>query len=91
MRNPAPFAGYLDLGGRAILSASPERFIQVHEGQVTTRPIKGTRPRTTGMNDELLASAKVRRRVTRIPRQSRCKWGHRNMPVVEFGTSLIGR
>jgi para-aminobenzoate synthetase component 1 len=44
-RNPAPFAGYFDLGDFVIASASPERFVQVSGGQVETRPIKGTRPR----------------------------------------------
>src|SRR5262249_51198071 len=44
-RNPAPFAGYLDLGEFAVASASPERFLRVAGGEVQTRPIKGTRPR----------------------------------------------
>ena len=45
-RNPAPFAAYFDLGEFQILSASPERFLQVSSaGEVETRPIKGTRPR----------------------------------------------
>lgn len=42
---PTPFAGYLALPGGAVLSLSPERFIQLHDNQVETRPIKGTRPR----------------------------------------------
>ncbi|MCJ1886027.1 aminodeoxychorismate synthase component I [Pseudomonas sp. LA21] len=42
---PTPFAGYLELPEGAVLSLSPERFIQLHGGQVETRPIKGTRPR----------------------------------------------
>ncbi|MCE4073040.1 MULTISPECIES: aminodeoxychorismate synthase component I [Pseudomonas] len=42
---PTPFAGYLALPEGAVLSLSPERFIQLHGGQVETRPIKGTRPR----------------------------------------------
>src|SRR5207302_4125045 len=33
-RNPAPFAGYFDLGDHAILSASPERFLRVEQGEV---------------------------------------------------------
>src|SRR4029077_12620606 len=45
-RNPAPFGGYLDVGDFAILSASPERFLRVQNGEVETRPIKGTRPRS---------------------------------------------
>jgi para-aminobenzoate synthetase component 1 len=71
-RNPAPFAGYFDLGEFAIASASPERFLHVTSGdgptpdEVATRPIKGTRPRgATPAEDrtnrqELLASAKDR-------------------------------
>ncbi|HEV3437489.1 MAG TPA: anthranilate synthase component I family protein, partial [Gemmata sp.] len=43
--NPAPFAGYFDLGDFQILSASPERFLRVSGDEVETRPIKGTRPR----------------------------------------------
>ena len=65
-RNPAPFAGYLDLGEFALASASPERFVLLRDGEVETRPIKGTRPRgATAEEDgaraaELLASEKDR-------------------------------
>jgi len=44
--NPAPFAGYFDLGDFQVVSASPERFLQVSDDEVETRPIKGTRQRT---------------------------------------------
>ncbi|MFN9625867.1 MAG: aminodeoxychorismate synthase component I, partial [Planctomycetota bacterium] len=44
--NPAPFAAYLDLGDAQIVSASPERFIQVNDRWIETRPIKGTRRRS---------------------------------------------
>lgn len=50
--NPAPFAGYCDLGEWRILSASPERFLQVRGGKVETRPIKGTRPRTNNPEED---------------------------------------
>ncbi|HEY7683849.1 MAG TPA: aminodeoxychorismate synthase component I [Gemmatimonadales bacterium] len=44
--NPAPFAAYLEYEGMYVASASPERFLRVDpDGQVETRPIKGTRPR----------------------------------------------
>jgi aminodeoxychorismate synthase component I len=45
--NPAPFAAFLDGGRWAVVSASPERFLQVdpRTRRVETRPIKGTRPR----------------------------------------------
>ncbi|HEY7423542.1 MAG TPA: aminodeoxychorismate synthase component I [Gemmataceae bacterium] len=65
-RNPAPFAGYFDLGDFVVVSASPERFLRVEDGRVETRPIKGTRPRGATpaedrqQRDELLRSAKDR-------------------------------
>jgi para-aminobenzoate synthetase component 1 len=66
-RNPATFAGYFDLGEFIIASASPERFVRLErDGEVETRPIKGTRPRgATAAEDqariaELLASPKDR-------------------------------
>lgn len=41
--NAAPFAAYMQLGGRTILSASPERLISLDaNGEVEARPIKGT-------------------------------------------------
>jgi para-aminobenzoate synthetase component 1 len=44
--SPATHGAFLDLGrGRALLSVSPELFLAVREGEVETRPIKGTRPR----------------------------------------------
>jgi para-aminobenzoate synthetase component 1 len=45
-RNPAPYAGYFDLGHSQVISASPECFLTVRGGQVETRPIKGTRGRS---------------------------------------------
>ncbi|HEY3011398.1 MAG TPA: aminodeoxychorismate synthase component I [Gemmatimonadales bacterium] len=59
-RNPAPFAGYLDFGELAVLSASPERFLRLDAERrlVETRPIKGTRPRGLGpMHDAALGRA----------------------------------
>jgi para-aminobenzoate synthetase component 1 len=54
-RNPAPFAGYFDLGATQIASASPERFVSVCDGVVEARPIKGTRRRTSGAEADLFA------------------------------------
>ncbi|MBK3471587.1 aminodeoxychorismate synthase component I [Pseudomonas carnis] len=64
---PTPFSGFQSLpDDGAVLSLSPERFVRISEGQVETRPIKGTRPRgLTPEEDaanaaELLASPKDR-------------------------------
>jgi para-aminobenzoate synthetase component I len=43
--NPAPFFAYVNAGDHQIVSTSPERFIELRDGRVETRPIKGTRPR----------------------------------------------
>jgi para-aminobenzoate synthetase component 1 len=69
--SPAPFAAYLRLADRAVVSNSPERFLAVRAEEggrftVESRPIKGTRPRgRNGAEDaalaaELTASAKDR-------------------------------
>lgn len=50
--NPAPFAAYMNIGGVIIASASPEQFLSVEDGIVTTRPIKGTIPRGQNKEDD---------------------------------------
>ena len=54
-RNPAPYAGYFDLGEWQICSASPECFLTVRDRQVETRPIKGTRGRSPAPEADLFA------------------------------------
>lgn len=44
-RSPAPFAAFADLGDCALLSSSPEQFLSLSGRIISTRPIKGTRPR----------------------------------------------
>ncbi|HUG53521.1 MAG TPA: anthranilate synthase component I family protein [Vicinamibacteria bacterium] len=64
--SPAPFAGYLRAAGLEIVSASPERLVEVRGRRATTRPIAGTRPRAAepaadrALAAELLASEKER-------------------------------
>lgn len=64
--NPAPFAAYFATPYGTILSTSPERFLKVQDGLVETKPIKGTRPRSTdpqrdrALAEELLRSPKDR-------------------------------
>ena len=53
---PTPFSGFMAWGDKAVLSLSPERFIQCSNREVETRPIKGTRPRgATPEEDQALA------------------------------------
>ena len=90
--NPAPFAGYLDFADGIVASHSPERFLLVQGRKVTTRPIKGTRPRgDTPQEDarlarELLASEKDRAELVMIVDLERndlgrvCKYGTVRVP-----------
>ncbi|MBL4820138.1 MAG: aminodeoxychorismate synthase component I [Gammaproteobacteria bacterium] len=61
-----PFSAYLNWGDTALLSLSPERFLQVRGDHVVSQPIKGTRPRgaTTAedqkLREHLLCSEKDR-------------------------------
>jgi para-aminobenzoate synthetase component 1 len=59
-RNPATFAGYFDLGHAQIASASPERFLEVCQGQVEARPIKGTRRRAWWPEADLFTGDELR-------------------------------
>jgi aminodeoxychorismate synthase component I len=43
--SPAPHAAYLRLGDETVLSSSPECFLKMSGKRISTRPIKGTRPR----------------------------------------------
>ena len=43
--NPSPFLYHLDLPGFALTGSSPEILVRVRDGDITIRPIAGTRPR----------------------------------------------
>lgn len=64
--NPAPFLCYLDFGDFQICCSSPEILVRVRDGEVTIRPIAGTRPRGStpeadkALEAELLADPKER-------------------------------
>ncbi len=64
--NPSPFLYHLDLPGFSLTGSSPEILVRVRDGEITIRPIAGTRPRgRTASEDEanrasLLADPKER-------------------------------
>ena len=61
--NPAPYAAFLALPFVKILSSSPEQFLEVRAGRVTTRPIKGTRPRGADATEDDRQAEALRRSV----------------------------
>jgi para-aminobenzoate synthetase component 1 len=90
--NAAPFAAYLGFDDGLVASHSPERFLLVKGRRVTTRPIKGTRPRggtpdeDVRLGQELLASEKDRAELVMIVDLERndlgrvCKYGTVKVP-----------
>ncbi|MDH7638587.1 anthranilate synthase component I [Sphingomonas oryzagri] len=64
--NPSPFLYFLDLPGFALIGSSPEILVRARDGEVTIRPIAGTRPRgrtdaeDAARREELLADPKER-------------------------------
>ncbi len=86
--NPACFAAYLDFGEGQVVSASPEKFLEVRAGHVQTRPVKGTRPRGKNLEDdqrlaqELINSEKDNAELVMIVDLERNDLGR----VCEFGT-----
>ena len=64
--NPSPFLFYLNFEPATFLGASPEVLVRVRNGEVTIRPIAGTRPRGAtpeedlALEKELLADEKER-------------------------------
>ncbi|MBD2841732.1 anthranilate synthase component I [Erythrobacter rubeus] len=64
--NPSPFLYFLDLPGFSIVGSSPEILVRVRDGEVTIRPIAGTRPRGANPGEDreneksLLADPKER-------------------------------
>jgi anthranilate synthase component 1 len=64
--NPSPFLYFLDLPGFAVVGSSPEILVRVRNGEVTIRPIAGTRPRGKTIEEDraneasLLADPKER-------------------------------
>lgn len=57
--NEAPFSSFIRLPENAVISMSPERFIFLQDGDIQTRPIKGTLPRLENEQDDLAQVEKL--------------------------------
>ena len=89
--SPAPYAAFLSWRDLAVISSSPELFYQTRGDRVATRPIKGTRPRGSDLDEdrrlaaELAGSAKDRAELTMIVDLERNDLGR----VCRFGSVKV--
>jgi anthranilate synthase component 1 len=58
--NPSPYMFYLNLGGPAIVGASPEMLVRATGRRLEYRPIAGTRPRGATETEDLLLGEEMR-------------------------------
>ncbi|MGY5453319.1 aminodeoxychorismate synthase component I [Agarivorans sp. MS3-6] len=80
--NQAPFSAFIRLPNSCVLSVSPERFISLKQGEIETKPIKGTRPRSDEpVKDQQLA----------IELQQAEKDQAENLMIVDLLRNDIGR
>jgi len=80
--NPAPYLFYLGFDELTLVGSSPEVLVRVEGGEVTVRPIAGTRPRgETPEEDEALARALVADEKERAE----------HLMLVDLGRNDVGR
>ena len=80
--NPAPFLSYLDFGAFQICCSSPEILVRVRDGEVTIRPIAGTRRR--GETPE--ADAALERELLEDPKER-----SEHLMLLDLGRNDVGR
>jgi para-aminobenzoate synthetase component I len=81
--NPAPYSAYLKVGDTSLVCASPELFLSLSgEGVLSTKPIKGTRPRSSDPEvDEQI----------RLELQANEKERAENLMIVDLMRNDLGR
>jgi anthranilate synthase component 1 len=80
--NPSPYLFYLQDGDRALVGSSPETLIKLEGGEVTLRPIAGTRRRGRDAADDARLEAELR---------ADPKENAEHVMLVDLGRNDVGR
>jgi anthranilate synthase component 1 len=80
--NASPYLYFLELGDMSIAGASPETLVRLEDGQVTLRPLAGTRPR--GDTDE--RDLELERELLADPKERA-----EHVMLVDLGRNDVGR
>ncbi|NDK38378.1 anthranilate synthase component I [Pseudoxanthomonas gei] len=57
--NPSPYMYFVDVGDVQVVGSSPEILVRLEDGEVTVRPIAGTRPRGKNQEEDLALEAEL--------------------------------
>ena len=80
--NPSPFLYHLDLPGFSLTGSSPEILVRARDGEVTVRPIAGTRPR----GKTALEDAENRKSLLSDPKERA-----EHLMLLDLGRNDVGR
>ncbi len=80
--NPSPFMFYFNFGGFQVIGASPEILVRVFGGEVTIRPIAGTRPRGATPDEDRAYEAEL------IGDEKECA---EHLMLLDLGRNDVGR
>ena len=80
--NPSPYMYFLDLGDFHIVGSSPEILVRLEDGQVTVRPIAGTRARGEDAQDD----QRLERELLADPKE--CA---EHLMLIDLGRNDVGR
>jgi anthranilate synthase component I len=80
--NPSPFLFHLDFGTFAIVGSSPEILVRLRRGEVTIRPLAGTRPR----GDTVAADQALERELLADPKERA-----EHLMLLDLGRNDVGR
>ncbi len=80
--NPSPYLFFLQAGDHALIGSSPETLVQLEKGEVTLRPIAGTRPRGATPLEDARLEAELR---------ADPKENAEHVMLVDLGRNDVGR